>query len=137
MIVNQFLLFLIYLVSGVLIGIVFDFFRSLRRSIKTSNLFTYIEDIIFWAITSFIIVVTILKFNYGELRLYIFIGIGLGLIIYFITLSKVLIKFNVTFMNLLFLISKKIKNLILKIFGRPIHFITINLKKFSFRKKHK
>ena len=137
MITNQFLLFLIYLISGILIGIVFDFFRSLRKSIKTSNLFTYIEDILFWTITSFIIILTILKYNYGELRLYIFLGIGAGLMVYLLTLSKLLIKLNVAIMNVFVLAFRKIKTLLLKILGRPIGFIIINLKKFSIKKKHK
>lgn len=137
MITNQFLLFLIYLISGILIGVVFDFFRSLRKSIKTSNLFTYIEDILFWVIASSIIILTILKYNYGELRLYIFLGIGVGLTIYFITLSKLLIKLNVIIMSMILQIIIKMENILLKIFGKPINFVIINFKKFPFKKKKK
>ena len=44
---NQAYLFLVFSLTGVVIGVLFDFFRILRRSIKTSNTITYIEDILF------------------------------------------------------------------------------------------
>ena len=43
---NQAYLFLVFSLTGIVIGILFDFFRILRRSIKTSNIVTYIQDMI-------------------------------------------------------------------------------------------
>ena len=37
--------------NGVIIGILFDFFRILRKSFKTPDFVTYIEDVIFWILT--------------------------------------------------------------------------------------
>ena len=51
MISNQANLFLIFTINGVIIGLLFDFFRILRRSFKTKDIITYIEDIIFWILT--------------------------------------------------------------------------------------
>ena len=50
MIHNQLLMFSIYIITGLLLSFVFDFFIILRKCIKTSNLATYIEDIFFWII---------------------------------------------------------------------------------------
>lgn len=137
MIVNQGILFLIYITTGILIGLIFDLFRSLRKSIKTSNIATYIEDILFWTIVGFIIINIILKFNYGELRLYIFIGIIIGATIYFLTLSKIIVKYTAIFFKFLINIFCKVKTVFLKIFGKPIKFIIINLKELPRKKKRK
>lgn len=51
MINNQAELFLIFTINGILIGLLFDFFRILRRSFKTKDIITYIEDILFWILT--------------------------------------------------------------------------------------
>lgn len=89
---NQAYLFLVFSLTGVIIGILFDFFRILRRTIKTSNFITYVEDILFWILTGFLILYSIWYFNNGEIRIYMFLGIILGVLIYMLTLSSILIK---------------------------------------------
>lgn len=51
MIGNQANLFLIFTINGVIIGLLFDFFRILRKSFNTKDFVTYIEDILFWILT--------------------------------------------------------------------------------------
>lgn len=41
---NQAYLFMIFVLNGILIGIIFDIFRILRRSFNTPNWVTYLED---------------------------------------------------------------------------------------------
>lgn len=131
---NQGILFLIYVIVGLFIGFVFDLFRALRKSIKTSNIVTYIEDIIFWIIVGFVVIGTNLKFNYGELRLYIFLGILLGAVVYFLILSKNVVKFTTAIINFFIKIFSKIKVILFKIFGKPIKFVIINLRKLPAKK---
>lgn len=89
---NQAYLFLVFSLTGVAIGILFDFFRILRRTIKTSNIITYIEDVLFWILAGLLILYNIWFFNNGEIRIYMFLGIILGVLIYMSTLSTILIK---------------------------------------------
>lgn len=134
--------FLIYIISGILISILFDIFRVLRKSIKTSNIVTYIEDIIFCILVGSFLIWEIFFLSYGELRSYIFIGLILGGLIYFFTISKYFIKINVkivTFLKGLILkIVNFLKRILLAIFTpiislirKPIYFLCINIKKFS------
>ena len=44
MVANQANLFLIFTINGILIGLLFDIFRILRKSFKTPDIITYIED---------------------------------------------------------------------------------------------
>ena len=92
---NQLFNLFIFIITGIVIGILFDTFRIIRKSFKTPDLVTYIEDIVFWILAGCILLFTIFTFNNGEIRIYIFAGLILGLSIYLLTLSKYFIKINV------------------------------------------
>ena len=138
--ISQAYLFLIFSINGILIGLLFDFFRILRKSFKTPDFVTYIEDFVFWFLTGLIILYSIFKFNNGELRAYIFIALFIGIVIYMLALSKYIIKVNVTIINFIKLIASKIINILIfpfkfvlnllkKVFLRPVRFIYINIHK--------
>ena len=133
---NQLCEFLIYVVSGIGISIFFDIFRVLRKSIKTSNLITYIEDAIFWIIVGLFFIWEIFTISYGELRSYIFIGLLIGVVLYLATISKYFIKINVKILNflksiLLKIVSvfKKMTRFILKIINKKDNIKTDKIKK--------
>lgn len=112
MVENQAYLFLVFSLTGIFIGCLFDFFRILRKLFKTSNLITYIEDILFWILTGIIILYVIWYFNDGEIRLYLLLGLIMGIVIYILTISNIF--FKIVF-NILYKI-KKILTLILSPF---------------------
>ena len=89
---DQAYLFIVFSLTGVVIGILFDFFRILRRSFKTSNIITYVEDVLFWILTGVLILYNIWYFNNGEIRIYMFLGIIMGLLIYMLTLSNIIVS---------------------------------------------
>ena len=88
MINTQVYLFLIFIINGFIIGLLFDFFRILRKAIKTSDFITYIEDALFWILTGLLILYSIFTYNNGEIRLFMFLAIVLGILLYVIILSK-------------------------------------------------
>lgn len=71
---NQAYIFLIFILTGIIIGLIFDVFRAIRKSFKISDFFTYIQDIIFWLLVGSIIMYVTFKFNYGEIRAYMLFG---------------------------------------------------------------
>lgn len=115
---NQAYLFLVFSLTGILIGILFDFFRILRKSIKTPNIITYIQDVLFWILTGILILYNIWYFNNGEIRIYMFLGIIIGILIYMTILSNIVIK-----------ICTKILSLILKWLNIPFKTIIIAIKR--------
>lgn len=134
---NQTYLFAIFLLNGFLIGLLFDIFRILRKSFKTNDFITYLEDITFWIMTGFIILYSIFKFNNGELRGFLFVGIIIGTLMYMLIFSKIFMKVNLYIINLFkklfytiiilpfLFIFKILKRIIFK----PISFLIINFKK--------
>lgn len=128
---NQAYLFLVFSFTGVIIGILFDTFRILRRTIKTANFITYVEDVLFWVLTGLLILYNIWYFNNGEIRIYMFLAIILGILIYMSTLSNILIKI---FSRLLQIIIKALElpfKTIISIFRKINTIVSIKLKKMS------
>lgn len=122
--INQAYLFLIFILNGVLIGIVFDIFRILRKSFNTPNFVTYIEDVLFWIISALIILYSLFVFNNGQFRLYIFIGVFLGIAIYMLFFSKIIINISVKVISFV----KEIISLIFKILSYPLNILYKMLK---------
>ena len=68
-------IFIFFFIIGIIIGIIFDIFRVLRKNIKTPDIITLIEDIIFFVLSGFLVLYSIIKLNNGEIRFYLFIAI--------------------------------------------------------------
>ena len=115
MVENQAYLFLVFTLTGFIIGALFDVFRILRKSFKTSDFITYLEDILFWVLTGFLIIYNIWYFNDGEIRLFMFLGLIMGILIYLLLLSK----FFIILMTFIIDIIKKILK-ILQVPFKPI-----------------
>ena len=126
---NQAYLFLIFILNGILIGILFDIFRILRRSFKTPNFVTYIEDILFWIISTLSVIYSLFVFNNGEIRGYIFIGLIFGIAIYMLFFSKIVMKVSIKIMLLL----KQVFKFLYKILSYPVKII-LNPLKFLIKK---
>ena len=124
MINNQAVLFLIFSLNGVIIGLIFDFFRILRKSFKTSNLITYIQDIIFWIITGISVIFFMYSFSDGTIRFYMFLGLMFGFIIYILTISHYIIKIFIFIMK----VFKTIVNSIIKLISYPQNKIILSYK---------
>jgi len=141
---EQLINFIYFIIVGIVLSIIFDIFRILRRTIKTSDIVTNIQDILFCIITGIVMLLSIYYFNKGQLRLYIFIGIILGVTFYMIFISKYFIKINITIINfikkILYLIIKPfifILNFTKKLIFKPISFIIINMKCFTIKNLQK
>ena len=141
MIYTQLQLFFIFLINGLLIGLLFDFFRILRKAIKTADFITYIEDALFWILTGFIILYSIFTYNNGEIRLFMFLAIILGILIYLVFISKMILSISIGIINVIKKILGTIFNIIKipfqflmkwikKLFLNPISFIIINIRNY-------
>lgn len=118
-ILSQLYSLLIFTITGIIIGVFFDIFRILRRSFKTPDIITYIEDILFWIFTGVFFITVLFKFNNGEIRSYVLLGLIFGIIVYMIIISKYFIKINI-----------KIIKIIKKTLAYPIKIILKIIKPF-------
>lgn len=140
MVINQAYLSIVFIINGIVIGLLFDFFRILRKTFKTKDIITYIQDILFWILTGFILLYSIFTFNNGEIRLFMFLAVIIGISLYMLFFSSYVIKINVEIINLVKNVVIKIFNILLipfkyiyKLFSKtllkPINFFIINIRK--------
>ena len=110
---SQIGIFLIYLIAGVLICLLYDIFRALRKTVKTPDLVTYMEDTIFWILVAIFLIYLIFVLNSGEIRFFMFIAICLGGIVYYFTLSKYFMNISVHILTFVKIIVKKLLSILL------------------------
>lgn len=134
--IEQLTSFIYFILTGIFLGIIFDIFRISRRTIKTSDFITNLEDILFGLIAGVTILISIFKFNNGELRLYIFIGLSIGIILNMLFISKYFIKINIYIINFIKKVFKSLFKPIIflikfikKILFKPFLFIIFNIRK--------
>ncbi len=116
LLLSQFNIVFIFFMTGICIGLLFDFFRIQRKVLKTCDFITYIQDILFWIVSGLIIIFVIMKYTNGEIRIYMVLGIILGILIYFLIISKYIMKIFVCILSFLLNIIGKLLFPIKKIY---------------------
>ena len=105
-------IFYLTLYGGIVIGILFDFYRVLRRNYKVVRRISIVFDIVFWFLITIVIFTSINLLEGFNLRYYHFIALFLGFILYYNTISKyILIFFNKTI------------SFITSLFKKTVHYI--------------
>ncbi|MBL4936917.1 spore cortex biosynthesis protein YabQ [Clostridium sp. YIM B02515] len=118
-------LLLFSMLAGVLTGMLFDLYRVLRGFENPNKILTFIEDTLFWILTSIIVFIFLLKTNYAYMREYVYITIALGILIYIFVLSKSFIKVEYKIIGIIIKFTRIIFNYVFY----PINLIFYRLKR--------
>ena len=109
-IAEQTQIFIIFVIVGIIISFLFDIFRIFRKVYKFSNMLIYMQDILFWLLTGIIILQAIFKFNSGDIRIFLFLGIFVGVFIYISLFSIYVIKIGSFILKLMNTLIRKLIN---------------------------
>ena len=121
-------LFLVSVQIGVVIGIIFDAIRILRKSIKHPNFIVQIEDMIFWVLSGFTGFYMLYNCNYAEIRPYILLGILMGVVFYFLTFSMLITKVMIRIIEFVKTVLHKVYILIIKPIRVMVRYAMIPIK---------
>jgi spore cortex biosynthesis protein YabQ len=99
-------LFVFSLLSGILIGVLFDIYRTIRGFESLNKLISAIEDVLFWILTGIIIFIFMMYTSYAYMSFNVFVYIGIGLFLYLKAISRFFVK---TLHNLLVFVFKVIR----------------------------
>lgn len=129
--VNQAYIFLATVYGGLLIGFLYDVNRMLRKIFRYQKVITGILDLLFWLTTCFSSFAVLYYANDGQLRFYTFIGFALGIMLYLLAWSPLVMGI---FMLLYKLFRRMLRFLIripIWLFSNakkkiPLHFKKIN-----------
>ncbi|MBE6013546.1 spore cortex biosynthesis protein YabQ [Anaeropeptidivorans aminofermentans] len=109
----QLRLFLLMIITGFVIGFVYDILRIIRRIIKHGKFIANIQDIIYWVIVTIFVFYIIFTYNNGEIRFYSILGVFLGMIFYFLLVSPLVLKIAMTVIDFLAKVIKTAVKIIL------------------------
>jgi len=79
---DQITVFLWTLAIGMTAGLCHTIYRVISDTLRLKKVGTFAGDIVFWMILTAISFFVLLRANYGQLRLYVFIGLFLGVFLY-------------------------------------------------------
>lgn len=79
----QFFAFAASVSIGIAAGFLFDSYRVARITLRLGRLGTGIGDLLIWVALTFLVFGLLLLANWGEVRWYILLGLGLGAVLYY------------------------------------------------------
>lgn len=132
---NQTLIFLQSCLLGIVLGIIYDVFRVIRRAIKVNTIITFIQDFIFFILAAIITFTFFLQQTDGEMRMFVVIGELLGWVVYYLTIGKLVIKISESIIKVIKNIFKLIYNILIKRIIRIIIKIYSKIKKILIKFK--
>lgn len=119
---------------GVALGIVYDFLRSIRLTFHTGWIRNLLLDIFFWLLAAGAFGIFVLTAARGNCRFYLLMGMGMGMLLYVLTISIIFQKLFGGFFLIFYKGMKKIKKffqIIANLFGK----IKFHKKDIKFSKK--
>lgn len=91
LIYDEMSLFLVCLLLGASLALVYDGIRIFRLLFSHKDFIVDIEDLIYWIFTAWTVFKTLFYYNQGMLRGYAFLGMFLGMLLYVLTISRLLL----------------------------------------------
>lgn len=96
-VVKQIIEFIEFSFIGILLAIIFDFFRAYRKFKTPTSKATIIQDIIYFLIAMVIVTLSVINILDSNFRLYIIIAVMFGVLIHINIFSKFAIKLFIMF----------------------------------------
>jgi spore cortex biosynthesis protein YabQ len=85
---GQVQLFILIVLAGMAMGILFDFYRVVRGIFRLKLIMTSFLDLLYWLVAVFVVFGVLLAGNWGEVRLYVFIALLTGAYLYYRYFSR-------------------------------------------------
>lgn len=125
---DQVFAFFILMLLGNLVGIIYDIYRLIRRIRRLKRWGTNLGDALFWLACTIVTYLFLFYYTWGEVRIYVFIAMVLGLIIYFKFFSSGTLRF----LSCLYGVFRRMVLITVIVLKPPLRFLTGTLL-FPFR----
>jgi len=115
--------FFVMVLAGALIGLIYDSYRVLRLVVRPGAALTTLGDFILVTCIAVTVGVALLVGNWGDLRLYVFIGIALGLGLYYELASDTFMKVSFWVLRQTIRLAVSLAELLYRAVAIPVAFI--------------
>ena len=105
--------------TGALSGVLFDLMRAIRSNFK-GTVMAAVTDAVYWMAVSVFVWYTLLIFYDGQIRFFEFLGLGIGLVLYFLLLSRLILRIFIGIFKLFFKILLTPAGFLYKIIRRML-----------------
>lgn len=85
---DQFYYFALTIVIGMVAGFCYDLYKVTRGTLKLRRIGTALGDVLFWLVLTGVVFALLLLGNWGEVRVYVMLGLALGAVIYLNIFSR-------------------------------------------------
>jgi spore cortex biosynthesis protein YabQ len=120
---GQFETFIITVITGVVMGALFDFYRILRGVFRPRWMLTSLADLLYWLLSTVLVFVALLLGNWGEVRFYVFFGLFTGIVGYYKLCSRLTMRILIWLIRFVVRVVRTLKLAIAFTVIRPLGFI--------------
>jgi len=80
----------------------YDCLKILRIVFKCGPCLIWAQDICYWVCCSYTIYKVLLEYNFGDIRWYAFVGLGLGMLTYSVTIGNIFVRYLLKALKILY-----------------------------------
>lgn len=124
-------IFLFSINQGIILGLLYDMYRAIRKIFKPKKVLGILEDLFLWIIITFVVFIFLLRHLNGVFRGFVFIGFIIGAFFYLKILSYFIFPIVLKIFKLIFYFISEI----IKIISYPFKNIYDILKKRKIKGK--
>ncbi|MBD0384557.1 spore cortex biosynthesis protein YabQ [Paenibacillus sedimenti] len=116
----QFYTIFMMILSGIALGAIFDVFRVLSGKLRLPRWTIPLIDIMFWIVATILVFRLLVYSNEGQLRVFVFLGIGIGICFYFALLSLWVIRLTLLVIRIVIAIYRFFRRVVELFIIKPI-----------------
>jgi len=120
---SQIYSFLVTVYGGFILGALYDFFKVVQKVFRLKKGLVTATDIIFWLISTVVILYFLYMSNYIELRFYNFLGFLSGVLFYYLLLSDFVTEILTMVMTKIISFLKFVVEILFKPLAAAINFL--------------
>lgn len=125
----QFNSFLILFLTGIFWGGFFDLYRVFRSTIKVNQVIDNLGDLFFWLLSLLLLGPLVYWSTWLELRFYVWLALGVGLVFYFSFFSAKLLRIYLRFWKVITWAPRQI--------GKLVQYLKLLIARFTFSNRTK
>lgn len=89
---EQAALFFSTVLVGAAVGLFYDLFRVMRRTVPHGRVTVQLQDAFFWVAATVLVFYFMLQRNQGDVRWFLLLGTAIGMVLYFVGVSRWVVR---------------------------------------------
>ena len=94
---------------GLILYLLYELIQISRQVVRHGKVSLGLEDVLYWMTNTYLIFKLLFKYNYGIIRWFVILGVGIGMLICKFTLREWFVKYVAMFLEKIIKFFKKVK----------------------------